>query len=1060
MQSKSQSVKSENFSNWKPAFDEFNRLYWINTANNSTSFESPTTVPIQPSKPPASLYPAPNTIPFLAIDGSVAMLPKAAAIQQKGTRPKDADHLRSTSNVETRAPSPSVSPAATLPNFVKEPLIIDQTAVEGLIGFDELPWEFEGNDAAYVYRLRAAKLNRRKLIPNAQYFTFPRFLTDAPVLNTKIQPVRVLLPKGANKSLNHTKIQISNEDTAFSAIQSALKKCTEASYPPEKCLFKVTGREEYIYGDNKLINFEYINYQIRHNEEIRLQLLYFPDIKSVIAKTKAELDEEFATPAYPEEFASTKVPELDVDDDLKENWSSWNKWPYIPASKLDLPFKTHICGIEDPEMFPRLASGLITHIYVKFQLYLGTSPIRNSAFETNRIALTGGDVKFFHSNPASSSLVIQKLPYASKLVFLVYGVNTEKKDVLLGFVLQQLYDHRDSLISGNRKLRLWTVPNEKSILDELFFLKRGTCAQNLSSRKVPTLQVKFDEFSIPVVCRPFAKVNKELLALAKLPEITIDFRMRSNLSKIITKDILQPLTDEEKQNLWAARRSLLDNSEVLPKLLSCVDWTDLAMSNEARLLMQDWSKFSKPVDALQLLEAQYADPLIRRYAVDILKGMSDAELSEYLLELVQCLKFESSHWSYLGNFLIERALQNPYQVGHFLFWNLKAELHNPDFCERYALILEEYLLQNSKHAKELQVQNIYVRKFLEVADLIAKYRHIDKRDKAFCMNALKEELNGLNRTFPDNYQIPLNPRWQARSLIVDECKYMSSKKVPLWLVFENSDECGDKMLVIFKSGDDLRQDMLTLQFIRTMDKIWLSEGLDLRMKPYTCVATGVNPDNEGAGMVEIVTKSTTISRIQIEEGGGATGALKLDPLDNYIKKHNQNEVYEQAVDNFIRSCAGYCVATFVMGIGDRHNDNIMMTQSGHLFHIDFGHFLGNFKKKLGFKRERALLVFTPEMAYVMGGLKSEKYRQFSSLSSESFLVLRKYSSLWLNLFQLMQAAGMPELTTEDDIDYIRERLCLTDDDEGAKKTIQKELVHSHDDLYRRLDNTIHNVKHG
>lgn len=51
---------------------------------------------------------------------------------------------------------------------------------------------------------------------------------------------------------------------------------------------------------------------------------------------------------------------------------------------------------------------------------------------------------------------------------------------------------------------------------------------------------------------------------------------------------------------------------------------------------------------------------------------------------------------------------------------------------------------------------------------------------------------------------------------------------PLWIVFQNSDKLGHDIYLIFKNGDDLRQDMLTLQMLRIMDRIWKREGLDLR----------------------------------------------------------------------------------------------------------------------------------------------------------------------------------------------------------------------------------------
>ncbi len=68
-------------------------------------------------------------------------------------------------------------------------------------------------------------------------------------------------------------------------------------------------------------------------------------------------------------------------------------------------------------------------------------------------------------------------------------------------------------------------------------------------------------------------------------------------------------------------------------------------------------------------------------------------------------------------------------------------------------------------------------------------------------------------------------------------------------------------------------------------------------------------------------------------------------IQTYFQQHGPNEkapygIAPEIMDTYVKSCAGYCVITYLLGVGDRHLDNLLLTELGHLIHIDFGYILG------------------------------------------------------------------------------------------------------------------------
>ncbi|KDO31800.1 hypothetical protein SPRG_03720 [Saprolegnia parasitica CBS 223.65] len=512
-----------------------------------------------------------------------------------------------------------------------------------------------------------------------------------------------------------------------------------------------------------------------------------------------------------------------------------------------------------------------------------------------------------------------------------------------------------------------------------------------------------------------------------------------DLRETIRRDPLYRLSSFQKAIMWKNRADFMDKFEFLPRMLTCVNWFNAKEVDDVIAFLPRWAKASHPAAYIELLDMEFAHEGVRQFAVDKLAEMADTTFSYFLPQLVQALKFENHHVSPLAKHLIERAIKNPNQIGFDLFWSMKVESYNEQYKERYGLLLNTYVdVCSYKMRSILEIQDkLFSEKgvFEQICQEIKEFAHTNKSMDA--MKALlHQRLDELNESLQSAYQLPIDPRVEVRRIVVKKCKIMSSAKLPLWLEFENAEEGGDPVIIIFKAGDDVRQDCLTLQLIRLMDEMWREDGKDLAMEPYKCVSTGPM-----TGILQVVQHAVTTA--DVHKRGGAMGGI--------FGAFNDAKV--------TGSCAGYCVATYVLGIGDRHNDNIMITTGGRYFHIDFGHFLGFMKYQYGIKREKTPFVFTPEMAHVFGGIGTDMFRKFQDLAGEAFNVVRRHLHLLVSLLLLMIPADMPELRRRDDINYIVEIMGSDKSDAEAAAMFADLIVQCTKNTFKRIDNTLHILKH-
>lgn len=520
-------------------------------------------------------------------------------------------------------------------------------------------------------------------------------------------------------------------------------------------------------------------------------------------------------------------------------------------------------------------------------------------------------------------------------------------------------------------------------------------------------------------------------------------------------------SDFEKKLLWNNSEYLTGHSKYLVSLFKTCEPANL--NNLVNIY-----KKSKKINCWSLMCTRSCSQKFNSY--DIINILCDyyrkiqsnkfniklKYLLEFTLELLSCpdqefrcyiplfayyLRFDGyfdKNSKILSKFLITRSANN-FVLLNSLYWELQLypkdnyhELFYSDILNKLKIIFN----QDTNFTKIIEGYT-----FIKILENISKNICEDSKnyDEIKDNFNLKQEL--LN---------PLNPNIKIRHICLDKIEIKNSASQPIIIPCEISN--GNIIKFLYKKGD-MRRDQIIMSLMVISSDIIKSE---LKLDP-GIIFYEILPISKSTGIIEIIDNCDTIYYIQEK--------LKSTIL-NYIIENNADIKIRDIKDKFIKSTAAYCVITYLLGIGDRHLDNIMITKDGRLFHIDFSYILG-----MDPLFNNTGIRVTTEMTDAIGGINSKYYQIYVDICTKIYNCLRRYIDIYLNILLILPYISDIKLSELEIKDQLIKRFIPGENQIDAKIHLVKQIenqsyidklkdwfhYHSKEKTLNRLSQTISNI---
>ena len=490
----------------------------------------------------------------------------------------------------------------------------------------------------------------------------------------------------------------------------------------------------------------------------------------------------------------------------------------------------------------------------------------------------------------------------------------------------------------------------------------------------------------------------------------------------------QPISNMEQIFLWNHRFEYLNHPELMYKLLS---------RTKSYLHKKYISELSKKkiftcrevlcnrnclhqTKIEHIFEWLYSQDRNSDILPLILKNIDNINNYDFLNMLPLILNF-GSKFPELYDTIVTKCIINP-KLTFDLYFHFRLLLNiEDDMAEKINIQYQyDHFIELIPKNDRNKIENTY--KFIEKLEYIQKIENI-------------VEINEW--IYKNDIYIPWDQTLKCLSILPESFEVISSNTRPIKIGILVKTKYSHEMIVnILIKKEDIRKDFLSMIISKCINKIC--------HKHVNIPVYNIIPIHSKFGIIEMV--NNVVSLYDISKKYNTT-------LYKYIMEINPEQSINNIRKNFISSCVGSCILSYMLGLGDRHLENILLSSEGKIFHIDFDYILGEDPKNVSVE-----MMITEDMLEMLGGKNSVYFKTFQTECKQSYIKIRQRNNLWYFIFMHLHKK-YPEKYSKEYIEYyLIDKLVPGESNKSVNTEIVNIIQHSSNSYFSKyVTNWTHEI---